>query len=331
MVSGATPDVAGSASGAGALVVIGTPIGNLGDLSPRAAEELARADAIACEDTRRTGRLLSLRGIAAPRLLVANEHTEDARRVEVVDRVAAGERVALVSDAGMPTVADPGRRLVAAVAEAGLRVEVVPGPVAAVTALSVSGFGAERFVFEGFLPRKGRARKDRLAEVAAERRTVVLYEAPPRLAATLADLAAACGADRPALVARELTKLHEELARGGLAELAARFEVAPAKGELVVVVEGAPAPARPDDALSDDDLEAAVSAALAEGHSTRDAVAKVVAETGVTKRRVYALAVAVVDRADHAASDDGAERADRTDSDDGAGGGAPGERGVEGR
>ncbi len=289
-------------TGAGALVVIGTPIGNLGDLSPRAAEELGRADAIACEDTRRTGRLLDLQGIPAPRLLVANEHTEHARRGEVVDRIAAGQRVALVSDAGMPIVADPGRRLVAAVAEAGLRVEVVPGPVAAVTALAVSGFGGERFVFEGFLPRKGRARKERLTEVAAERRTVVLYEAPPRLAATLADLAAVCGDDRPAVVARELTKLHEELARGTLAELAVRFVAEPARGELVVVIEGAPPPARPDDALTDADLEAAVTMALAQGGSTRDAVAKVVAETGVTKRRVYALAVAVAERS--AADDD---------------------------
>lgn len=282
--------------GPGALVVVGTPIGNLGDLSPRAAEELARADAIACEDTRRTGRLLALRGIPAPRLLVANEHTEEARGAEVIDRIMAGQRVALVSDAGMPTVADPGRRLVAAVADAGFPVEVVPGPVAAITALAVSGFGGERFVFEGFLPRKGQARKDRLTEVASERRTVVLYEAPPRLVATLADLGAACGADRPAIVARELTKLHEEVARGTLGELVARFRDGAVRGELVVVIEGAPAPPRPDETLTDDDLDAAVSAALAGGRTTRDAVAEVVAATGVAKRRVYALAVAAAER-----------------------------------
>ncbi|MEL7157360.1 MAG: 16S rRNA (cytidine(1402)-2'-O)-methyltransferase [Actinomycetota bacterium] len=280
---------AAEASG-GALVVVGTPIGNLGDLSPRAVEELAGADVIACEDTRRTGRLLDLRGIAAPRLLVTNEHTEEARRGEIIDRIASGQRVVLVSDAGMPTVADPGRRLVAAVAEAGLAVEVVPGPVAATTALAVSGFGAERFVFEGFLPRKGRARRERLAEIGAEVRTVVLYEAPPRLGATLADLARHCGADRPVVVARELTKLHEELARGTLGELAERFSAAPARGELVVVVEGAP-PTVVE--LSDDDLRSALAEAMAGERSTRDAVARVVATTGAAKRRVYDLAVKV--------------------------------------
>lgn len=286
---------------AGALVVVGTPIGNLGDLSPRAADELAGADLIACEDTRRTRRLLDLRGIAGPRLLVANEHTEEARRDEVIDRIRNGQRIVLVSDAGMPTVADPGRRLVAAVAEAGLPVEVVPGPVAATTALAVSGFGAERFVFEGFLPRKGRARRDRLTEIGAERRTVVLYEAPPRLAATLADLVEHCGPERPAVVGRELTKLHEELARGTLAQLAERFTAVAARGELVVVIEGA-APVEIE--LTDDELRAALVDALGAAASTRDAVAEVVATTGAAKRRVYDLAVDV----QHAPSADGPVR-----------------------
>ncbi|MEM8925462.1 MAG: 16S rRNA (cytidine(1402)-2'-O)-methyltransferase [Actinomycetota bacterium] len=285
----------------GALVVVGTPIGNLGDLSPRAAEALASADAIACEDTRRTGRLLDLSGIAAPKLLVANEHTETARAGDVIERIERGERVAVVSDAGMPTVSDPGRRLVAAVAEAGLPVEVVPGPTAAVTALAGSGLGAERFVFEGFLPRKGRARRERLAELATERRTVVLYEAPPRLAATLSDLAEVCGPDRPAVVARELTKLHEEFVRGPLERLARSFARSTAKGELVVVVEGAPA----DDAPPDDEaLLDALRSAVADGHSTRDAVARVVAETGAPKRRVYDLALRLADGADGAGGAD---------------------------
>lgn len=291
--------MAGDRPSVGALIVVGTPIGNLGDLSTRAADELAAADVIACEDTRRTGRLLDLRGIRAPRLLVANEHTEDSRRDEVIERIERGERVALVSDAGMPTVADPGRRLVAAVAEAGLPIEVIPGPVAAITALAVSGFGAERFVFEGFLPRKGRARRERLAEVGAEVRTVVLYEAPPRLVATLEALAEVCGADRRALVARELTKLHEELARGTLDDLARHFDATAPRGELVVVIEGAPVVAVE---LADDDLRAAIGDALDADLSTRDAVARVVAATGAPKRRVYDLAVEVR----RAATDDGA-------------------------
>ncbi len=287
--------------GPGALVVVGTPIGNRADLSPRAAEALARADAIACEDTRRTGRLLDLEGIPAPRLLVANEHTEGDRAAEIVARIDQGQRVALVSDAGMPGVADPGRRVVAAVAAAGLTVEVVPGPTAVTAAVAASGFGADRFVFEGFLPRKGMARRRRLDDLAAETRTVVLYEAPPRLAATLADLAAVCGADRPAVVARELTKLHEELARGSLGVLTADFAGRPSiKGEVVVVIEGgaAPDPA----AVVDDDLTAALTEVLAGGASTRDAVDAVVARTGVPRRRVYDLALGL--RRDRAGDDD---------------------------
>ena len=282
----ASPDLGDEAPAA--LVVVGTPIGNLGDLSPRAAAELARADAIACEDTRRTGRLLALQGIAAPRLLLVNEHTEAARAGDVVARIARGERVVLASDAGMPVVSDPGRRLVGAVAEAGLPVEVVPGPSAVVAALAVSGFAGDRFVFEGFLPRKGRARRDRLTELASEPRTVVLYEAPPRLRATIAGLVEACGPQRRAVVARELTKLHEEVLRGTLSELLARLGPDGPKGELVVVVEGR---TRPPGPLPDDAVIDALRAAMDQGQSTRDAVAEVVDRTGEPKRRVYDLAI----------------------------------------
>lgn len=271
----------------GALVLVATPIGNLDDLSPRAAAALGAADAIACEDTRRTGRLLAHLGVAAPKLLVANEHTERSLAPEVVRRVAAGERVVVVSDAGMPGISDPGEVLVRAIVEAGHAVEVIPGPSAADTALVASGLPTGRFVFEGFLPRKGSGRRARLAEVAGEQRTVVLYEAPHRLARTLADLIEVCGGDRPVAVARELTKLHEELWRGTLAEAADRAADVEPRGEHVLVLAGAaPPPPADDEAVS-----AALAAAREQGLSTRDAVDAVATSLGVPRRRVYDLAL----------------------------------------
>ncbi|MEL7207105.1 MAG: 16S rRNA (cytidine(1402)-2'-O)-methyltransferase [Actinomycetota bacterium] len=272
---------------AGALVVVGTPIGNLGDLSPRAVEALAAADAIACEDTRRCRALLSHAGVEAPPMLVVNEHEERRRAHQVVERVAAGERVVLVSDAGMPAVSDPGQGLVAAVVEAGLAVEVVPGPTAMTTALVASGLPSGRFCFEGFLPRKGAARRERLEAVAAEPRTTVLYEAPHRLARTLADLAESAGGDRGVVVGRELTKLHEELWRGSLAEAAAWAAGRDVKGEVVLVLAGAP-PAEP---ASDADVVAAVRAGLAAGGRTKDVAAAVARQLGVSKRRAYDAAL----------------------------------------
>ena len=200
----------------GRLVLVGTPIGNLGDLTPRAVEALAAADLVCCEDTRRTGRLLQHAGIRAAALRVVNDHTEEAAVADVVSRLQRGEVVAVVSDAGMPGISDPGERLAAAAIEADVAVEVVPGPSAAITGLVASGLPAGRFVFEGFLPRKGSGRTARLAELAGERRTVVLYEAPHRVARTLADLVDVCGADRRVVLARELTKLYEEVRRGTL-------------------------------------------------------------------------------------------------------------------
>jgi 16S rRNA (cytidine1402-2'-O)-methyltransferase len=272
----------------GALVVVGTPIGNLGDLAPRAAEALAGADVVACEDTRRSGRLLQLSGIGHRPMLVLNEHTEHDRLAEVVERVAAGQRVALVSDAGMPAISDPGQRVVAAVLDAGLAVEVVPGPTALATALVLSGLPSDRFCFEGFLPRKGPDRAARLAEVAAEVRTVVLYEAPHRLRRTLEDLVAVAGADRPVAVGRELTKLHEEVWRGRLGEACDRAAGDPPRGEHVVVLGGAPAAPAPQ--WDDDDLRSLLLAAIERGSSRRDATDEVVARTGAPRRRVYALA-----------------------------------------
>lgn len=283
--SASTSEPAG-ATGRGRLVLVGTPIGNLGDLTPRAVEALAAADLVCCEDTRRTGRLLQHAGIRARELRVVNDHTEDRAVADVVARIGRGEAVAVVTDAGMPGISDPGEQLVAAVAAAGQTIEVVPGPSAAVTALVASGLPAGRFAFEGFLPRKGSGRTERIAAVAVERRTVVLYEAPHRVARTLADLAAACGGDRRVVLARELTKLHEELWRGSLDGAVHHVADIEPRGEYVLVLDGAPVPAE----VTDADIAAALDQARAAGASTRDAVAEVAAELHVAKRRVYALA-----------------------------------------
>ena len=267
-------------------MLVGTPIGNLADLSPRAVDALGVADLICCEDTRRTGRLLEHAGIGRRPLLTVNDHTEVRAIGEVMARVARGERVAVVSDAGMPGISDPGERLVRAAVAEGHVVEVVPGPSAAVTALVASGLPAGRFAFEGFLPRKGSGRTERLSAVAADRRTVVLYEAPHRLARTLADLADACGSSRRVALARELTKLHEETWRGSLAEAVDHVSEVEPRGEFVVVLEGAPEAAE----ATDGEIVAALDAARRSGASTRDAVALVAEDLGVPKRRVYTLA-----------------------------------------
>lgn len=274
---------------AGLLQVVGTPIGNLGDLSPRAGEALAAADVIACEDTRRTRKLLAAKGIPGRDLVALHAHNERAQTEKLVARLGAGARVALVSDAGMPGVSDPGQMLVAAAVEAGTRVEVVPGPSAVLAALVASGLATDRFAFEGFLPRKGGDRRNRLAQVAAEERTVVLFESPHRLADTLADLADACGDQRPVAVARELTKLHEEVWRGALGAGAAHFAGEAPKGEIVIVVGGAEQVGRPDDAT----VEAALRDLLEGGADRKAAVAAVASDLGVPKRQVYALAVQI--------------------------------------
>jgi 16S rRNA (cytidine1402-2'-O)-methyltransferase len=271
----------------GGLVLVATPIGNLDDLSPRAVATLRSADTIACEDTRRTGRLLAHAGVEARRLLAVHDHNEARQVREVLRRLAAGEVVAVVADAGTPGISDPGERLVAAAVREGHDVRVVPGPSAAVAALVASGLPTGRFAFEGSLPRRGSGRGERLALLASEPRTVVLYEAPHRLARTLADLAAALGGGRRAVLWRELTKLYEEAWRGSLGEAARHAAGVEPRGEYVVVVEGAPPPA----AAGDDEVRAAVRRRRAAGLSTRDAVAEVAGALGVPKRRVYDLAV----------------------------------------
>jgi 16S rRNA (cytidine1402-2'-O)-methyltransferase len=271
------------------LLLVATPIGNLGDLPPRAAAALADADCICCEDTRRTGRLLQLCGIERKAPLVRiDDHTEVSRIGPILERLRRGDRVVVVTDAGTPGIADPGERLVRATLDAGLSVEVVPGPSAAITALVASGLPAARFVFEGFLPRKGSARTQRLADLAGERRTIVLYESPHRAARSLADLADALGPERRVAVARELTKLHEEVRRSTLADAAEWATAKEPAGELVLVVEGA---AEPEPATSAD-VEAAVASALASGLSAKDAAARVAADLGVPKKTAYAAALA---------------------------------------
>lgn len=265
--------------------MVSTPIGNLGDLSPRAAEALSAADVIACEDTRHSRKLLSHLGAKTPRLVSSNAHNERDRVRELIAAVAAGRRVVLVTDAGTPAVSDPGQALVEAAVEAGLAVEVIPGPSAVLAALVASGLSSERFCFEGFLPRKGAARAARLAALADEERTTVLFEAPSRVPTTLADLAEVCDPDRSAAVARELTKLHEEVDRGTLGELLRRWEV-PRRGEHVLVVGGASVRSAE---VSDSQVIASVAGHLAAGMGRRDAAGAVAEALGVSRRRAYEL------------------------------------------
>ena len=271
------------------LVLVATPIGNLGDLPPRAVQALQGAAVICCEDTRRTGRLLSHFGISGVRMAVANEHTEQACTDQVLRLLGEGSDVALVTDAGTPGISDPGSRLVAAAIEAGHQVSAIPGPTALIMALVISGFDTTRFVFDGFLPRSGADRTRRLADVAQQSRTTVLYEAPHRLARTVADLAAACGLDRRVALARELTKLHEETWRGTLDGAVAHVAAVEPRGEYVIVLDGAPASAP----ATDDDLRAALTAHRTGGSDRRTAVASVIDRHRVPKRRVYDLALQV--------------------------------------
>jgi len=266
------------------LVLAATPIGRAADASPRLADELAGADVIAAEDTRRLARLAADLGVdVTGRVTSYFEGNESARTPGLVARLVAGDRVVLVTDAGMPSVSDPGYRLVAAAVEAGVTVTAVPGPSAVLTALAVSGLPVDRFCFEGFLPRKAGERARRLEALADEERTLVFFEAPHRTEAALAAMAAAFGGDRPAAVCRELTKTYEEVRRGGLADLAA-WAADGVRGEVTIVVSGGrPAPVAADA----DSLRAAVAADEEAGTSRKDAIRAVAVRAGVPKRRVY--------------------------------------------
>jgi 16S rRNA (cytidine1402-2'-O)-methyltransferase len=269
---------------AGVLVLAGTPIGRPDDASPRLAAELAAADVVAAEDTRRLRRLAGDLGIEITGRVVSYfEGNEHVRTESLLDALRHGQRVVLVTDAGMPSVSDPGYRLVAAALEEDLAVTSVPGPSAVLTALAVSGLPVDRFCFEGFPPRKAGERSRRLGELADERRTLVFFEAPHRTAATLQALAETFGEDRRGAVCRELTKTHEEVRRGRLAELAA-WAGDGVRGEVTIVVEGAPAP----EAVTDPEALAALVATEEElGLSRKQAIQDVARRSGVPKRVVY--------------------------------------------
>ena len=272
------------------LTLVATPIGNLADFSPRAHRALTEASAILCEDTRVTSRLLARHSISAT-MLALHDHNEESEAPRLVARLLAGEKLALVSDAGTPLVSDPGYRLVRAAIAAGVSITAIPGPNAAVMALTLSGLPPHPFLFMGFLPPKAGARSAEIArlvgmEAAGLAATLIFYEAPHRVAETLAALAAGMGAERPAAVARELTKRFEEVRRGSLAELAAHYATHEARGEVVLCVGPAPPPAEP----TGDALDAALRAAM--GRMTlRDAAATVAEATGLPRKRVYARAL----------------------------------------
>ncbi len=271
----------------GRLVLVGTPIGNLGDISMRAKAALSGADVIFCEDTRRTRKLLSALEIPAPRLVRLDQNNEADLLDRVVGIVESGVAAVLVSDAGMPTISDPGAAVVRACAQAGIDVQVVPGPTAVSAALALSGLPASRFRFEGFLARKGRDRAGQLQSIARDPMTTVVYEAPHRVARTVADLAEACGADRPVALVREVTKLHEEVWRGCLGEAAARLLAAPhpPRGEWVLVIGAGRAisaeggepyqPHRAAATASDEDILGALRVRMSDGTDRRQAVADV--------------------------------------------------------
>lgn len=267
----------------GKLFVVGTPIGNLSDFSPRAEQTLREADFIAAEDTRVTLKLLNHFGIKKP-MVSYFEHNKRERGDIICARIEAGETCALVSDAGMPAISDPGELLVAQCAERGIPVFVVPGPSAVVSALAVSGLPTGRFTFEGFLSVNKKSRREHLEEVKNERRTMIFYEAPHKLASTLADMLEAWGDRRIALV-RELTKVHEEVLRTTLAQAAAQYADGGARGEFVLVVEGAPAPEKTEFTL-EDAVEIA-AALIEEGASASDAAKQAAAETGLKKGEIY--------------------------------------------
>lgn len=282
-------DVPVTSEEGGVLILGGTPIGNLADASDRLRSALATADLIAVEDTRKLRTLASGLGVRTRgRVIVNHDHNEEGRSATIVQAVQDGQRVLLLSDAGMPTISDPGYVAAAAVAEADLPVTVVPGPSAALTALALSGLPTGRFTFEGFLARKGSERSRRLASLAGEERTMIFYESPHRTAATLADFVQTFGADRRGTVSRELTKLHEEVRRGTLAELAEWAESERIRGEIVIIVEGAQAPETPEA----QDVVQLVLDRVAAGERLKAACAAMAAETGTSKRELYEAALA---------------------------------------
>ena len=283
-----TPPESGPAV-AGRIVLAATPIGNTGDASARLVELLGTADIVAAEDTRRLHRLVQSLGVTvAGRVISYHEHNEAAKTAELLDQVRAGSTLVMVTDAGMPSVSDPGFRLVQGAVAAGLTVTAVPGPSAVLTALALSGLPTDRFCFEGFLPRKAGERASRLADLAGEQRTMVFFEAPHRLEAMLRALRERFGADRPVAVCRELTKTYEEVIRGTLGELLAWAESTEIRGEIAVVLGGAPEQA----AGTPEDHVAAVNELVSQGIRLKEAVAAVAEDVRVSKRELYSAVLA---------------------------------------
>jgi 16S rRNA (cytidine1402-2'-O)-methyltransferase len=274
----------------GTLYIVATPLGNLGDLTGRATEVLRSVPVVAAEDTRRTRGLLSHLG-ASPTLLSFHAHSGDHRQDTLLDILHSGRDVALVSDAGTPIVSDPGADLVSRARDAGYQVVPIPGPSAVAAALSASGLTGDRYLFLGFLPRKGRERARLLARAAAEEWSVVFYEAPPRLAALLNDLLPLTGGDRRLVVARELTKLHEEIRMGTVAELAEYYAATPPRGEITVVLEGSSTPAAEPDRTEDAQEQA--TSLLAEGLTRREVVQRLTESMGLPRNEAYKLVMAL--------------------------------------
>ncbi len=271
----------------GTLYVVATPIGNLEDMSVRAVRILQTVAAIAAEDTRHTGRLLHHFQITTPQISY-HEHNQRSRTPELIERLLQGQDLALVTDAGMPGISDPGYELVQACVAAGITVVPVPGPTAAIAALSASGLPTDRFVFEGFLPVKGQARRDRLRTLASEPRTLILYEAPHRLRQTLQDLATHLGGDRRVVLARELTKLHETFWRGSLDGAIALYQQAEPRGEFTLVVAGASPVQRQ---FSETELKAELQQLLAQGQSRSQASRQLAQQTALPRQQLYQLAL----------------------------------------
>ncbi|MCI6729330.1 MAG: 16S rRNA (cytidine(1402)-2'-O)-methyltransferase [Firmicutes bacterium] len=269
---------------AGMLYLVPTPIGNLGDISARCRETLAQADFIAAEDTRVTLKLLNHLELKKP-LVSYYEHNKAASGGKILDRILAGETCALVSDAGSPAISDPGEDLVRQCAEAGVTVCAIPGPCAVITALSISGLPTGRFTFEGFLSTAKKSRREHLESLQAETRTMVFYEAPHKLLATLEDMSAAFGPGRRISLCRELTKLHEEVIRTTLEEAALRFREAPPKGEFVLVLEGATPAAAP--AWTLEDAAARAQSLMAQGLPRKEAARQAAQESGLPKKAIY--------------------------------------------
>jgi 16S rRNA (cytidine1402-2'-O)-methyltransferase len=270
----------------GTLKLVATPIGNLGDLSPRAVEALATADVVACEDSRHTRKLLTHAEVSGPRLITVHDHNEADQVRTILSLLERGKVVALVTDAGTPGISDPGQRVAAAVAAAGYRIEVVPGPSAVIAALVASGLPTHRFCFEGFLPRKGAERNRRLQTISGAGCTSVLYEAPHRLARTLNDLIEVCGPLRQVALVRELTKLHEEVWRGTLQAAVDHVESVTPRGEYVIVLGSGP-----PETIDDETITRALTARMDAGEDKRAAIAAVAGTLSVPKRRVYELAL----------------------------------------